>query len=339
MRLLRTKYESLIEVAPDAIFLVDMDEGHIVEANHRAGELLGRNHETLVDQPVTAVHPPEDTDLYRAQFDRTVAQGSTQFDTLPDGSQAYVRRGDGERVPVEIHARSVELEGSPYVYSIVRDVTSRLERQRELERQNERLARFADLVAHDLRNPLTVAEGYLELLGETGDSDHYEQVADAHQQMRDIVADLLDLAKRGRSVVDAERVPLADVVCDVWGRLECPDATLEVVDSRVVCADSSQLTQLVENLLRNALRHCDDAVTVRVGTLDDGFYLADDGPGISDADVEQVFEPGYTTAEDGTGFGLVVVREIADAHGWRVEVSESDADGARFAFKDVEFDD
>mgnify|MGYP002760818753 FL=1 len=100
----------------------------------------------------------------------------------------------------------------------------------------------------------------------------------------------------------------------------------------VVDGDAKRLRQLLENLLRNAVEHGSSPVTVLIGRYDDGFYVADDGPGIDEARREAVFDPGYTTADDGTGFGLTIVKRIADAHGWDVNVTGSDAGGVRFEF-------
>ena len=82
----------------------------------------------------------------------------------------------------------------------------------------------------------------------------------------------------------------------------------------------------------DAVEQVGDAVTVRVGRTVDrpGIWVADDGPGIPEGLQSDVFERGYTTAEDGTGYGLSIVSQIADAHGWEVAVTESDGGGARF---------
>ncbi|WP_225334746.1 sensor histidine kinase [Halomicrobium urmianum] len=81
--------------------------------------------------------------------------------------------------------------------------------------------------------------------------------------------------------------------------------------------------------------HGDEGVTVTVGATDGGFYVADDGSGIPESDRESVFEAGFSTSDEGTGFGLNIVRSIADAHGWDVSVTESEAGGARFEFTNV----
>ncbi|MFC4449989.1 ATP-binding protein [Halorussus aquaticus] len=91
---------------------------------------------------------------------------------------------------------------------------------------------------------------------------------------------------------------------------------------------------LLENLFTNAVEHADGCVTVRVGGLPSGFYVEDDGPGIPEAEREQVFEAGYTT--DGIGFGLVFVAELADTYGWEYAITDGPDGGARFEFTGVD---
>jgi signal transduction histidine kinase len=111
-----------------------------------------------------------------------------------------------------------------------------------------------------------------------------------------------------------------------------------VARSRSLDADRTRLVQLFENLFRNAVEHAGDAPGVVVYATDSGFAVEDDGPGIPEDHRESVFEPGETTAEDGTGFGLAIVRSIADAHGWTVTVGDSETGGARFEVRGVDAD-
>jgi len=78
-------------------------------------------------------------------------------------------------------------------------------------------------------------------------------------------------------------------------------------------------------------------VTITVGERADGFYLEDDGPGIPPEDRENLFDPGYSTVEDGVGFGLTIVETVAEGHGWDVRVTDGTSGGTRFEFADVEF--
>jgi len=97
--------------------------------------------------------------------------------------------------------------------------------------------------------------------------------------------------------------------------VETDTAELRVDDDLAFKADPARLKRLFENLFRNALDHGGPDVTVTVGALSDkpGFYVFDDGPGIPEGDGDSVFEPGYTTREEGTGFGLAIVAEMVTA--------------------------
>jgi signal transduction histidine kinase len=250
----------------------------------------------------------------------------------------------------------------------IRHALERHRQERRLKRQNERLERFASIVSHDLRNPLNVAQGRLsheagEREGTDVSTEHIDEAIDALGRMEVLVDDLLDLARDGRSVDEVESVDLADLVRAAWDNVEAPESDLHVDVAGTVAADPSRLTQLFENLFRNSVEHgstsprlqaledsvehgstgsrpeADDAdesggvadgVTITVGHVEDGFYVADDGPGIPDGERDEIFEVGYSTADDGTGFGLDIVAEIVDAHDWSITVVESDAGGARF---------
>lgn len=199
-----------------------------------------------------------------------------------------------------------------------------------LRRRNERLEEFAAVVSHDLRNPLTVAMGQLEMVRDDTDSEYVETVADAYDRMEELIEDILVLAKQGKTVDTAETVVLDESVRTCWETVETPEATLRVETDRVIRADRSRLRQIVENLLRNAIIHAGPETTVTVGDLDTGFYIADDGPGIPADKRETVFDPGHTTHTDGNGLGLAIVRDIVDAHGWQIRVTEAASGGARF---------
>ncbi|WP_202614552.1 receiver/sensor box histidine kinase [Halostella litorea] len=212
-------------------------------------------------------------------------------------------------------------------------------RERELARQNERLEKFAAVVSHDLRNPLNLADGYLGVARESGDEADFQQVRDALDRMEALIEDLLTLARQGADIDEFETADLAAVVDDAWGVAGTDSATLHTQDGLgTVACDPSRLGQLLENLFRNARQHGGADVTVTVGVLDDGFFVADNGPGIPEADRDQVFDVGYTTHDEGTGFGLNIVHDIASAHGWDITLTESDAGGARFEFHGVERD-
>ena len=130
-----TKYESLLQAAPNAILLVEAETGEVVEANEAAVALTGYEQPDLRGKPVWDLHPTEQAAAYRWVFEQSL-DGPTTRSELPDGSPFVVRRRDGTEVPVEISAGVVELDGETYVQSIVRDISDRLDRERELRVKN-----------------------------------------------------------------------------------------------------------------------------------------------------------------------------------------------------------
>ncbi|WP_435195203.1 sensor histidine kinase [Natronomonas sp. EA1] len=209
----------------------------------------------------------------------------------------------------------------------------RADREAELERQNERLDAFTRVVSHDLRSPLSVILGNVELAKETGDLDQLDVVERAANRMNTRIDELLSLAREGNGGAPTEPVSLAEIVRQAWDVIDTADATLEIETDRTVEAVPDRLAQLFENLFRNAVEHGSTgsrSLTVTVGDLEDGFYVEDTGPGVPESVRDTVFEEGVTTGT-GTGLGLAIVRRVASDHGW--EVSLGDGPGARFEFR------
>jgi len=221
----------------------------------------------------------------------------------------------------------------------VRDVTDRMRHRAELEEKTRRLDRFAGYVSHDLRNPLSIAAGYLDLARE-GDESALDDVEDAIERMQELVDDIELLARGDQRLLSAgsatdlatSRQRIATIAGNVWDVLATDAATLEIdlPAETVVYASEREFRSMLENLLKNAIDHAGEEVTVRIGATWDGFFLEDDGPGIPPADREQVFEQGYSTAKGGTGTGLSIVSEVAAGHDWELSVTESPDGGARF---------
>ena len=316
--------------------------------------IMIRDGERLVPRATSAAAPPDGSQqmrideglagkTYQTGESYTVAEVTPDDETVP----ADASYKSGISVPIGDHGVFQAVETTPDAFddddvelaelllSHAETALDRLDRERELQRQNDRLDQFASAVSHDIRNPLGVATGRLELVAADCSSPHLEAVADAHDRMERLIDDLLLFAKMGSETLSLAAVDIGALAADCWDPLATPSATLSVECDRDVRADRDRLRQLLENLLKNALDHGGDDVSVTVGELADGFYVADDGPGISPDDRGDVFAAGYTS-DDGTGFGLSIVSQIADAHGWDVEITESAPGGARFEIRGVE---
>jgi PAS domain S-box-containing protein len=216
-------------------------------------------------------------------------------------------------------------------------VLSRLERERrlqeregDLQRERDRLEEFASLVSHDLRNPLNVAAGRIDLVRQKRDDEDLEAADRALDRMETLVEDMLTLAREGRQVDELEPVSLPDLVRECWANVDTGETELQALAEATIRADRSRLAQVFENLFRNSVEHGGGAVTITVGDLPAGFFLEDTGPGIAAADRDRVFEAGYTTSASGTGFGLRIIRDIVQTHGWNIDITAASTGGVRF---------
>ncbi len=209
---------------------------------------------------------------------------------------------------------------------------ARVRAERDRERVDERVETVASVVNHDLSNPLTIADGYLEVARTDADTDHLAAVAEALERIDHVADAVVTIARQGRRVEDVRPVPLDRVAEDAWRR-QTGDGRLRA-DPATVRAEPDRLLTALEELFDNALRYA-DAPTITVRASADAVVVADDGPGMDPDERERALEAGYSTADGRSGLGLSVVEWLADAHGWSVSVRESEDGGLAVAFDGV----
>lgn len=326
------RYETIVETVSDGIFVSDrenrftlVNQAYADMVGHSREDLLGSQTERFIDEMETP----------KAELRRALATD----DNGPRTYEATLKTAAGERIEAEATLAPLsEDDGRALDFvGVVRDVTKRNERERKLHEQNERLDSFASMLAHELRNPVTIGQIYSQQLSAEADPAAVEYVAEAFDRIEDMIDVMLVLTRRSEAVSKNELVVLADTARDAWDEIDAPDATLDITADVEIRADETYLRHLFRNLFENAVEHGGKDVTIAVGDLPTGFYVSDDGVGIPPEDREVVFEAGYTTAADtgGTGLGLAFIRELAGVYGWSCEVKQSDAGGACFEFTDV----
>ena len=335
---LRGVFESI----STGVYVLDGDE-RIVDMNPAGRQMFGVTDAVLGKQLADVVPEPV-YERFDAIDDRAILAVDESIVRLDESVGTHYF--DVRRSPIDSGRETGEIV-------TVNDVTEQKQQQQQLEAQKDRLEEFASVVSHDLRNPLSVASGQLALAKDETDSEHLDQTAEALERMETLIDDLLTLAREGQQITDTEVVSLESVLHEAWATVDTRAATLETDIDAQIRADGSRLHQLFENLLRNAVEHGStspdshtsqdavehggETVTVTVESWEDGFSVADDGPGIPDDRRERVFETGYSTSDSGTGFGLRIVEQIVDGHGWEIRVTESVSGGARFEITGVEF--
>ena len=328
----------ILNLNPAAIMVLDGD-GEIVRANERAetilnlsrSEITNRNFNDpeweIVDEHGAPI--PEDA----LPFDRVRESGDAVY-----GVEHGFRRSDEDVIWLSINAAPLRDEHGEieHVVAVLSDTTSQKRQNKTLNATVNQLEGFGSVLSHDLGNILQIAQGRLSRARETGDEEQLETVAESIDRAQGVLDELTTAMEAGGVVGDVSAVDVETVFDRAWSSQATADATRDVEEGIRIRADETALQRLFENLIRNAFEHGEDATTVRVGPLREGFYVEDAGPGIPEDKREKVFEPEYTTKANGTGTGLVSVYQIALAHGWEVTIDEGTDGGARFRFTSVE---
>ena len=327
---------ALFEDAPDPIAEYEFRDGEPVirSVNRAFVDTFGFERDVAVGSPLNELIVPEGKESEARALDervRTAAGVNAEIEReTTDGLREFLFRNIG-----------LETETGTDGFAVYIDITEQRARERRLQEQNDRLNEFASVISHDLRNPMGAVKHRIEMARQTGSDEHLDDALAALGRMDELLRDLLNMAKQGKQLGQTEPLSLETVARTAWNHIATGEARLRVVEDRTIVADSGRLTQMFENLFINAVKHGstvdDTGIEVRVGVDDECLFVEDDGRGIPVEERQNVFESGYTTANDGTGYGLAIVRQVTRAHGWNVCVTESVDGGARFEFRDVAF--
>lgn len=341
------KYTLLVENALTGIY-IDQD-GKIVFANDRAGEIYGCTKEDLLGIKTWKLVHPEDRPLTnKMRAKRLKGQ---------DAPSEYEARGltkDGRTIWIRRRNTRIEYDGGPAVLGNIVDITEQKRAEEELQKINEELKNFVHMVSHDLKSPIISVQGfssrllknYQEKLGDKG-VKYLEQIKASSRRMELLVADLLVLSRIGEVEYSFKDVSSHKIVKNVTSslraRLKNKGIELDVAESLpVIHSDGERICQVFENLLVNAIKFLGDTQNpkIEIGYEDRGalhlFYVKDNGIGIDPKRHRQVFDMfrrlKQTADEEGTGLGLSIVERIVESHGGRVWVESQKGKGAIFYF-------
>ncbi|GAB7089911.1 hypothetical protein JCM18237_01820 [Halorubrum luteum] len=249
----RDRMLALFENIPDAAVEYDYVDGepYVQRVNSAFEETFGYDADRIIGESVDEYIVPPD--------DEISAEAEELNELLRKGENVRrevtrrTTRGDRHFIVhvIPIHLDAENASG----FAVYTDITERREREATLRRQNERLDEFSAIVSHDLRNPLSIADGYLELARETGETAHLERVGDALDRMDELVSDLLSLAREGRMVGETRPESLESTAREAWQSVTTDDAELVIESDRTCEIDPNRVRELFENLFRNSVEH------------------------------------------------------------------------------------
>jgi two-component system, NtrC family, sensor histidine kinase KinB len=331
------RYHTLFDNAVVPIILTDMN-GHIIDLNQQATNLIGYMPNDLVDKPITQLHPLDTETIYQ----------QLELDT-ETSIQTTLRIRDGDDIPVMLRLRHLQIDGNHVVELILNDIRP----QMELEQLRRDLAA---MVYHDLRGPLHTLHSSIQKLSQLL-ANHEEpaiwtllQVGlRSSRQLRRMVDSLLDVQRleEGSKILDTGPTELHALLAEATGLVQ-PLAVeagqrlkFALADNLpVVTIDSDMIIRVVVNLLENAVKYtpAGGMITLIAYAQDREVVIRvrDTGPGIPEEMQEKVFDKfnrvKYKQAPKGIGLGLAFCRLAVNAHGGEIWVDSPPGQGSDFVF-------
>jgi PAS domain S-box-containing protein len=342
------RYRALLNQAADVFLLHDL-EGRIIDVNQRACDSLGYSREELLGMAIADIEVATETSQLKTRYWQNLQP------ERPVTVEGVHRRKDGVTYPVEVRVGLLELAGEKLIIALVRDISERLEAEKERHQMESRLLQsqkmesigtLAGGIAHDFNNILTPIYGYLELAmmkipADQPVRDHLDKVYQAAGRARELVNQILTFSRRDS--VQQSAVEVQVIIKEALKLLRASIPTTIEIRQEIdlscppVLANPTQIHQILMNLCTNAyhaMRETGGILGVSLVPLEisaqdylkslnlpPGHYLrlevSDTGCGMNKETLDRALEPYFTTKskDEGTGMGLSVVHGIVKGYG------------------------
>lgn len=312
---LLNRFATMLDALPGGVIILDSSD-NITEANPQARSLLG---EPLEGQAWSEIEQ-------RGRFN---PQGSFEI--------------RGRRLNIS----TCPLPGDEETIVLVSDITAQHALQRELGRKTRlsSLGEMAARLAHQIRTPLSSTVLYVDQLSKDLDQEKRERICDALKaqlsQTETLITSMLGFV-RGGSLLCLEPANVKSIVEEAISSCESGLgasgailSTNKINPGLTVLAASAELASVIANMIQNSIQVCEctPAIEVWAGAVNQHMMLirvSDNGPGIPDDVIDQVFDPFFTTRAAGTGLGLAVLASVVQRHGGTVHAANREAGGAQF---------
>jgi PAS domain S-box-containing protein len=351
------RYRGLLEAAPDAMVVVNQG-GEIVLLNVQAEKQFGYRRDELVGQKVKNIIPKGFAERLIADGTRTAAEALAQ--QIGTGIELTGRRKDGSDFPIEIMLSPLESSEGVLVTAAIRDITERKKSEEhlvktvgELKRSNDELQQFAYVASHDLQEPLRMVASYTQLLAQRYkgrlDSDADEFIAyavDGSNRMQGLIQDLLAYSRAGTNGKALREISSEKALNEGLANLRATIGESGAVVTHDclpdITTDSTQLAQVFQNLIGNAIKYRSDKIPhvhISAAKNDDHewvFSVQDNGLGIDPQYFDRIFVlfqrlHGQTEFQ-GTGIGLAICKKMLERLGGRIWVKSQLEKGSTFYF-------
>jgi PAS domain S-box-containing protein len=349
------RFRTIFDSINDAVFIHNIETGAILYVNNTACDMYGYTREELSRLDVQTISMGE------APYTQQVAIKWIKKTALgePQVFEWMGKHKSGRLFRVEVSMRSAVVGGCERLLVVVRDITQRKAAEEELqkrtialERSNKDLEQFAYVASHDLQEPLRMVSSYVQLLARRyeGKLDHDADdfigyAVDGANRMQTLIDDLLIFSRVGTQSKPFEptncETVLEHVLTNLKMAIEDSYAMITHDPLPTIMADGSQFTQLLQNLVSNAIKfQGEEPPHIHISAEQKGdeweFSVADNGIGIKPEFFERIFvifQRLHGRDEySGTGIGLAVCKKIVERHGGRIWVESEPGEGTTFFF-------
>lgn len=339
-------YVDLFQNAGDSIFIIDPHTNLIQVCNNHAARRLGYLTHELIGRSIDEIEVTSDLTEQQDVFWESTVSGTTVY-------ECHYRHRDGELIPVEVSSRLVRTGGREIIQTFVRNISVRRQMEKEREELIADLDNFAGMVAHDLKNPLSIALGYAYLMQERWEIMAEQDIRDGLnlftrncERLVNIVDELLLFATvRKENAIESAPLNMAEIMTDVQARLanqiEKRAASIILPDEWPVARSYAPwVKEIWFNYLSNGLKYGGDPPQLELGSQREPgrmirFWVRDNGPGIPLERLDEVFAKFERLGEmrkDGHGLGLAIVKRIVEKLGGEVGVESIPGEGSTFSF-------
>ncbi len=358
-KMLEERFKHCFNSAPVAMVMTDTN-GDILLTNETLQDLYGYDENELVGQPINLVIPEDiESNPLLPQNNKALVEPHTNSTSHQD-FLAYKK--SGEMFPVEIGFSSAPtLEGKLNISAII-DLSARIELENELLQRNDEISRnqalntvgkMANMIAHDLRNPLSSIKMGLQIFQKQSEKISHDDAIELNQialeqvlYMEEILEDLMSYSRP--DAVKLEWVDIQKVVEHSIGLVQKDIDSFKAKINTwyekglpIISADSRKLRQVISNLLTNAMQSVEPLhdvtpvinLTVQLDLSEVNscikITIQDNGCGIDNDKVDELFEPFYTSRAKGTGLGLAIAKRFIDLQHGSLQLQAGENEGTK----------